>query len=205
MLRFFRLVVTMLVAVTIVISGCSEDNPCIPCDPEPCSPNTAENPVVVMQTTMGDIAVELYAQSSPITVGNFLRYVHEEYYDGVIFHRVIPNFIIQGGQYQADLQKKPAHDPIPCEADNGLSNKRGTIAMARTVDIHSATSQFFINLKDNPFLDHDVREFGYAVFGRVIVGMNIVDSISNVETTSMGEMDNVPVEPVIIRKLYRQR
>jgi cyclophilin family peptidyl-prolyl cis-trans isomerase len=184
--------------------GCSEDNPCVPCYPEPYAPGPAENPMVVMQTSMGDIAIELYAQLSPITVGNFLRYVYEEYYDGLIFHRVIPNFIIQGGQYQVDLQKRTAHDPIPCEADNSLSNKRGTIAMARTVDIHSATSQFFINLKDNPFLDYGEMEFGYAVFGRVINGMNIVDAIGNVETTSTGELDNIPVEPVIIRKIYRQ-
>ncbi len=196
--RLLRLVVATCIILSVVIAGCLKNDPCIPCDPEPVSPDTASNPIVVMETTMGDVAIELYPQASPITVGNFLRYVHEEYYDSLIFHRVIPNFVIQGGQYQVDLQKKPAHDSIPCEADNGLSNKRGTIAMARTNDINSAASQFFINIKDNPFLDHDEKQFGYAVFGRVVAGMSVVDSISNVETTSMGVLDNVPVEPVII-------
>ncbi len=200
MLRTFLLVSAILVVVMLLLSGCTEDDQYVPFRFEPFT----KNPVVVMETTVGDITVELYEQASPVTVENFLRYMREEYYDSLIFHRVIPNFVVQGGQYDVHLQKKPAHDPIPCEADNGLSNKRGTIGMARTHDIHSATSQFYINVKDNPAFDHDEIHFGYAVFGRVIAGMSVVDSISNVETTSMGGLNNLPVEPVIIWKIYLQ-
>ena len=198
MLRFSLPVAAAFIVVVILFSGCTEDDRHIPYYFAPLS----MNPVVVMETTMGDITIELYAQSSPLTVTNFLGYVRENYYDGLIFHRVVPNFIVQGGQYDVHLRKRPAHDPIPCEADNGLSNRRGTIAMARTAEIHSATSQFFINLKDNPYLDHCERDIGYAVFGGVIAGMSVVDSIGNVETTSMDGLNNVPVEPVIIRKIY---
>ena len=188
-----------LVVVMILMQGCSHDSPCIPCEPDQCT----GNPVVVIETTMGDMTIELFARESPISVGNFLLYVHDDFYDGLIFHRVIRNFIIQAGQYDENLQIKPARDPIPCEADNGLSNKRGTIAMARTIDINSATSQFFINVRDNPALDHNMVEFGYAVFGRVIAGLSVVDSIEVVETTNVNGFHDVPVEPVIISDIRR--
>lgn len=180
------------------LSGCTVDDRNEPFRFDPFTNNS----VVVMETTLGDISVELYDTVSPLSVDNFLRYVREGFYDSLIFHCVIRNFVVQGGQYGVDLQKRPTHDPIPCEADNGLSNIRGTIAMARTSEIHSAASQFYINLKDNSHLDHDEMHFGYAVFGAVIGGMSVVDSIGNVETARVGSLNNVPVDPVIILNIY---
>ncbi len=159
---------------------------------------------VLMKTSKGDIELTLYPDKAPKTVANFLRYVDEGFYDGTIFHRVIPNFMIQGGGYTPDMQRKSTHAPIVNEANNGLRNDRGTIAMARTSDPHSATSQFFINQKDNHFLDHPGRDgWGYAVFGRVTRGMEVVDAIANVPTTSRNGMRNVPVEPVIVESARR--
>jgi len=165
-----------------------------------------KNPVVVLKTNMGSIKIELYPDKAPETVKNFLWYVDHHFYDGLIFHRVIKNFMIQGGGFTKDMKKKEPNAPIVNEATNGLSNKRGTIAMARTMDINSATSQFFINLKDNTFLDHKnntPRGYGYAVFGKVIDGMDVVDAIGNVKTTSRKGYDDVPVDPVVILKAYR--
>jgi cyclophilin family peptidyl-prolyl cis-trans isomerase len=156
--------------------------------------------VVVIETTLGDIAVELDGEKAPITVENFLAYVDEGFYDGTIFHRVIPNFMIQGGGMTADMAHKKGRPPIPNEADNGLTNDRGTIAMARTAAKDSATSQFFINVKDNVFLDHGARDFGYAVFGRVIEGMDVADAISRVSTAGR----DVPVETVSIVSVRRR-
>lgn len=168
-----------------------------------------ENPKVVLETSMGKIVLEIFKDKAPETAKNFLNYVDEKFYDGTIFHRVIPNFVIQGGGYDKDMNPKPTHDPIKNEADNGLSNLRGTIAMARTNDPHSATSQFFINLVDNKGLDfkgkESGREWGYAVFGKVIEGMEVVDKIAQVKTTSKAGHQNVPVEPVIILKAYRKK
>jgi cyclophilin family peptidyl-prolyl cis-trans isomerase len=161
--------------------------------------------MVKFETSMGDIVVELDEKAAPLSVRNFLRYVNEGFYDGVIFHRVIPNFMIQGGGFTVEMEKKATHDPIVNEADNGLSNVRGSIAMARTNMPDSATSQFFINHKDNGFLNYvDESRPGYAVFGKVIEGMDVVDKIASVKTTKRkdkkGDLkSDVPVEPVVIK------
>jgi cyclophilin family peptidyl-prolyl cis-trans isomerase len=162
------------------------------------------NPRVKLETTKGAIVVELDAAKAPKTVENFLTYVRAGFYDGTIFHRVIPNFMIQGGGFTADLHQKPTREPIVNEADNGLSNARGTIAMARTSVVNSATAQFFINLRDNAFLDHkgdSSREFGYCVFGRVVEGMAVVDAIAATPTGAAGPFaSDVPKETVKIVK-----
>lgn len=164
------------------------------------------NPKVLMKTSMGDITLELHTDKAPITVENFLSYVDEKFYDGTIFHRVIPNFMIQGGGLTADLIEKPAKPPIKNEAANGLKNKRGTIAMARMPEMHSATCQFFINHVDNPFLDHKDNTpegFGYAVFGKVIEGMDVVDAIASVKTMIKQGMSDVPRETILIISVSR--
>jgi cyclophilin family peptidyl-prolyl cis-trans isomerase len=155
---------------------------------------------------MGDITVELDAEKAPVTVTNFLTYVDEKFYDGTIFHRVIPRFMIQGGGFDANLRQKKTHDPIKNEAGNGLKNVRGTIAMARTMVVDSATAQFFINTVDNAFLDHSdetPRGFGYAVFGKVTDGMAVVDAISATKTGRVGPMSDVPTQPVVIVSVRR--
>lgn len=156
------------------------------------------NTQVIFSTNRGDITIELYADKAPITVKNFLAYVDDGFFNGTIFHRVIPNFMIQGGGFTKDMQQKPTKPPIKNEADNGLRNSRGTLAMARTQVVDSATGQFFINLADNGFLDNGVRDFGYAVFGKVVGGMDVVDKIAAVQTTTKGGHQNVPVEPVVV-------
>jgi cyclophilin family peptidyl-prolyl cis-trans isomerase len=164
------------------------------------------NPEVVMETSEGGITIQLWADKSPETVRNFLRYADEKFYDDIIFHRVISNFMIQGGGFCADMKRKDSHQPIKNEATAELKNDRGTIAMARTRDIHSATCQFFINLKDNDFLNHSdntPRGFGYAVFGKVIKGMEVVDRIGKVQTTTSGPYRDVPAKPVIIKSVKR--
>ncbi len=159
---------------------------------------------VEFETTMGNFVVELYSDKAPITVANFKEYVADGFYDGTVFHRVIPGFMVQCGGFDADMEEKDnKRPPIKNEADNGLQNNRGTLSMARTADINSATSQFFINVKDNAFLDHGQRDFGYAVFGKVVDGMDVVDSISKVKTGSHGFHDDVPVEPVIITSVKK--
>jgi len=169
-----------------------------------------KNPVVIIDTSMGKIKLELYPDKAPITVKNFLGYVDDKFYDGTIFHRVIPGFMIQGGGYESDKPvmlggEKKTKAPIKNEAANGLSNKRGTIAMARTNVPDSATAQFFINLKDNTFLDKDKdpRGVGYCVFGKVLDGMDVVDKIAAVKTKTLipNQVENVPVEPVIIKSI----
>lgn len=164
------------------------------------------NPVVLMETSLGNIKIELWPDKAPETVKNFLRYVDEGFFNGTIFHRVIPGFVIQGGGFTPDMKPKKTHPPIKNEARADVKNLRGTIAMARTFQINSATSQFFINLADNKFLDHrdnTSRGFGYAVFGRVIEGMNVVDKIAKVKTRNIGIYKNVPVKPVIIKRVKR--
>lgn len=163
----------------------------------------AANPVVVIETTMGTIKVELFEDKAPITVKNFLQYVADKHYDGLIFHRVIPDFMIQGGGYEPGLKERKTRAPIKNEAGNGLSNVRGTIAMARTNVPDSATSQFFINVKDNTFLDRaQARDkVGYCVFGRVTEGMDVVDKISLVRTGRRGMLSDVPVEDVVIKSV----
>jgi peptidyl-prolyl cis-trans isomerase B (cyclophilin B) len=170
----------------------------------PCSGQEG-NPVVEADTTLGKIHLELFADKAPATVKNFLRYVDDKFYDDTIFHRVIENFMIQGGGLDADLKEKATRPPIANEAGNGLSNVRGTVAMARTVKPDSATAQFYINVQDNVFLDRAKTpdRVGYAVFGRVIAGMEVVDRIRKVKTARRGGHGDVPVEPVVIRSLRR--
>ncbi len=159
---------------------------------------------VIISTTLGDITVELNDEKAPIGTENFIHYVMEHFFNGTLFHRVIPNFMIQGGGLLPGMEDKPSGDPIENEADNGLKNERGTLAYARTGDPHSATTQFFINLKDNAFLDHtgkDPQGWGYAVFGKVIDGMDTVDAIANVETTTRRGHQDVPVEDILITKV----
>lgn len=162
-----------------------------------------ENTVVELHTTKGLIVVELDDAKAPATAANFKQYVEEKFYDGTIFHRVIPNFMIQGGGMTPDMKEKKTRDPIKNEADNGLPNLKYSIAMARTNDPHSATAQFFINSKDNAFLNHKAPSgsgWGYCVFGKVIEGQDVVDAIEKVKTRSVGFHDDVPAEPVIIEK-----
>ena len=157
-----------------------------------------------MKTSLGEMTIELDDQSAPMTVKNFLEYVDNKHYDGTVFHRVINGFMIQGGGMTADLRPKPTHDPIINEASNGLKNDRGTLAMARTSDPDSATSQFFINHKDNDFLNYtgpSPDKIGYAVFGKVVEGMDVVDKIAAVKTGSQSGYDDVPVEPVEITSI----
>lgn len=163
----------------------------------------AEKPKVLLSTTLGDIEIELEAEKAPISTANFLSYVDSGYYAGTQFHRVIPGFMVQGGGFDADMQQKDTQAPIKNEADNGLHNVRGTLAMARTQVRDSATSQFFINHKDNAFLDHGSRDFGYAVFGKVVKGMDVVDKIAQVPTGNRGGHQNVPREPVLITEAKR--
>ena len=158
---------------------------------------------VTLETSMGDIALELDDEKAPKTVANFIAYAKAGHYDGTIFHRVIDGFMIQGGGFTKDMEQKKTKEPIKNEAANGLKNFRGTIAMARTMVVDSATSQFFINLVDNSFLDYrgpDPRMFGYAVFGKVVAGMDVVDKIAKVATGNAGMHQNVPVTPVVIKK-----
>ncbi len=171
------------------------------------------NPVVLIETSMGNIKAELFQDQAPITVANFLKYTDDKHYDGTIFHRVIKTFMIQGGGFTPDMKEKPTGAPIKNESYNGLPNKRGTLAMARTGEPNSATSQFFINVKDNPFLDKANAEdkVGYCVFGKVIDGMDVVDKIKHVETgrkmvKTHGQnvpFDDVPVETVLIKSIRR--
>ncbi len=157
------------------------------------------HPTVLLKTSMGEIEIELDETKAPISVENFLGYVNDGHYGGTVFHRVIPNFMLQGGGFDAQMNQKPVKEPIKNEADNGLKNLRGTLAMARTAVVDSATSQFFINVKDNAFLDNGARDFGYAVFGRVIAGMDVVDKIAHVPTGAKGAFPkDCPVEDVLI-------
>jgi cyclophilin family peptidyl-prolyl cis-trans isomerase len=162
------------------------------------------NPRVLISTSSGDITLELDGVKAPTSTENFLGYVNAGYFDGTIFHRVIPGFMIQGGGFTAEMQQKPARHPIANEADNGLKNQRGTIAMARTTDPQSASSQFFINLVNNDFLDHKGKTgagWGYAVFGKVVEGMDVVDAIARVATGAHGPHTDVPREPVVMERV----
>lgn len=159
--------------------------------------------MITIKTSHGDIGVELFDDKAPISCENFLQYARDGHFGGTIFHRVIPNFMIQGGGFTEDMQQKATAEPITNEADNGLSNLRGTLAMARTSDINSATSQFFINLRDNKFLDHGDRDFGYAVFGKVSAGMDVVDKIAAAPTGRRGMHDDVPTTAITIESASR--
>jgi len=165
-----------------------------------------KNPVVRIETSLGTIRVELYPLQAPETVKNFLQYVDDRFYDGLIFHRIIKDFMIQGGGFEPGMKPRKTRPPIKNESANGLSNRRGTIAMARTADPDSATSQFYINVRDNTFLDRkEARDgVGYCVFGRVIEGMDVVDKISLVKTTTRGGYRDVPEQEVIIKSVRRE-
>ena len=174
----------------------------------------AENPVVAVETSMGTIKIELFEDKAPITVKNFLAYTDDKFYDGTIFHRVIgkpisdKDFMVQGGGFEPGLKQKKTKDQIKNEANNGVSNTRGTVAMARTGVVDSATAQFFINIGDNTFLDHrdaTQRGFGYCAFGKVIEGMDVVDKIKVVKTGEKNGMDDVPLEDVLIKSVKRSK
>ncbi|MBF0423182.1 MAG: peptidylprolyl isomerase [Magnetococcales bacterium] len=166
---------------------------------------TGVHPMVTLTTSLGEIVLELDETKAPITVKNFLAYVDSGFYNDTIFHRVIPGFMIQGGGLTASMDEKPNSSPIKNEADNGLTNVRGTIAMARTQVKDSATSQFFINVADNAFLNHGSRDFGYAVFGKVVKGMEIVDAIAKVKTGNKAGHSDVPIQPVTIQSAARNK
>ena len=155
------------------------------------------------KTSKGTFTVQLFDKQAPITVENILRYADEGFFDGTIFHRVIPGFMIQGGGLTPDMNNKRGHEPIKNEATNGLKNKRGTLSMARTNDVNSATSQFFTNVADNDFLDHKPGSYGYAVFGRIDSGMDVVDAIAAVKTGNRGGHQDVPFETVVIESVTR--
>ena len=160
--------------------------------------------MVIIRTTFGELKLELDAEKAPKTVENFLKYVGDGYYDGTIFHRVIDNFMIQGGGFETDMSEKQSGESIENEADNGLKNDFGTVAMARTMEPHSATAQFFINVKDNDFLNHsgkNMQGWGYTVFGKIIDGAEVLDKIRAVPTTSRGGHQDVPKDPVIIESV----
>lgn len=176
-------------------------------EPSTATSSSDDGALVILETTLGDITLELDADAAPETVDNFLTYVDDGFYDDLIFHRVISGFMIQGGGFDDEMSQKTPRDPIQNESDNGLSNDRGTIAMARTPDPHSATSQFFINVEDNANLNHRGSQWGYAVFGQVVDGMDVVDAIVSSETetltTDMGPMGDVPVDTIYIERAYR--
>ena len=164
----------------------------------------ADNPMVVIETSMGNITVELYPDRAPKSVENFLSYVKDGFYEGTVFHRVMRGFMIQGGGLTADLARKPTRVPVENEASNGLKNQRGTLAMARTAEVNSATSQFFINTVNNGALDHKgmgANDYGYCVFGKVMEGMDVVDKIEKVETGTKSGYRDVPVEAVVIKSV----
>jgi peptidyl-prolyl cis-trans isomerase B (cyclophilin B) len=191
----------ILVGVLVLAIGAIEVGCTMAEDGKPENPN---DPIVLMSTSVGDVKIELFKDKAPATVANFLAYVNDGFYDGTVFHRVIPRFMIQGGGFTPDMKQKPTKAAIKNEAGNGLKNKFGTLAMARTSDVHSATAQFFINTKDNDFLDHKddtMQGYGYCVFGKVIEGSKVVQKIEAVETDTKGAHEDVPVEPVVIKSI----
>ena len=186
-MRSVACIIALTGALLISLPACSEADP-------------PGGPVVVLSTSLGEIRIGLYEKEAPETVKNFLGYVNDGFFDGTIFHRVIPNFMVQGGGFTPDMQQKQTKRPIRNEADNGLQNDEGTVAMARTNAIHSATSQFFINVTRNSFLGHQGQaNFGYCVFGRVIEGLDVVKQIEGVQTGRHGMYDDVPLEPIVIQ------
>jgi len=189
-----QLVGTMIVTAVLAVQSNAEE--------QGMTTNTAN--VVVMETSLGNVEIELLAEKAPVSVSNFLAYVDGGFYDGTIFHRVISGFMIQGGGFEGGMNQKPTRAPIKNEAKNGLKNDRGTLSMARTSVIDSATSQFFINVANNDFLNHGTRDYGYAVFAKVVGGMDVVDKIAAVRTGVSGGMRDVPVETVTIKSVKRK-
>lgn len=195
--KFLQAALIIALFMTAVFSGCTPAGMA--------GPGTSGDPIVVLETSMGTLFLQLFEREAPIGTANFLEYVRSGYYDGLIFHRVINGFMIQGGGYDANLDKKETGDPIVNEAKNGLRNLRGMLSYARTDVVNSATTQFFINLENNRSLDHRSNTplgFGYAVFGKVVRGMAIVDEIAKVRTTKIKGMTDVPAVPVVIEKAY---
>ncbi len=196
----FTGMIFMIFSILVLLVGCSSKSTETTKGDE-----NMKNTIVVLETSKGNIEIELYQDKAPISTKNFLDYVEKGHYDGLIFHRVMKGFMIQGGGFDKDMSEKATDGPIKNEAGNGIKNEKGTIAMARTMVVDSATSQFFINVADNAFLDHSddtMRGFGYAVFGKVISGMDVVSQIESSATHSVGQFDDVPVEPIIIKKAY---
>jgi len=159
--------------------------------------------MILFETTLGNFKIEFFEKEAPLSVANFLKYIDDGFFDGTIFHRVVPGFVIQGGGFTEDMAQKKTEPPVKNEADNGLNNERGTLSMARTNDINSATSQFFVNLKDNEFLDHSRQNFGYAVFAKVTEGMDVIDRIAAVKTGRKRGHEDVPVEAVVMKSVRR--
>ncbi len=179
----------IIIAVTLLVMGCS-------------APKEQMNPHVILETSKGAIELELYPKQAPATVDNFLKYVNSSFYDGTVFHRVIPGFMVQGGGFISDGAQKPTSSPIDLESSNGLNNDAGTVAMARTSDPDSATSQFFINVANNTFLNYAQGNDGYAVFGKVVNGMDVVKSIMAVKTGNRQGMSDWPTEDITLTKAY---
>ena len=201
-MRPMRRMTRTLVAFTLAVVTVAAGTAARAADPKPAAKPEGGSNVVVLETTLGNIEIQLDAEKAPISTENFLAYVDSGHYDGTVFHRVIPGFMIQGGGFDAQLSQKPTRGPIKNESGNGLSNQRGTIAMARTNDPNSATAQFFINTVDNDFLN---RPPGYAVFGKVTAGMDVVDKIAGVKTGAKGMFgQDVPLESVVITKARRK-
>ena len=204
MTRFSAFLLALTLGASLSATGCNAKEPgkqTVSTQPAAGQP---ANPRVLIETSKGNITVELFRGNAPLSVDNFLKHVNAGFYDGTIFHRVIPGFMIQGGGMLPDMTEKPRGTPIQNEADNGLKNLRGTLAMARTGEPHSATSQFFINVNDNYFLNHrgkSVEGWGYAVFGQVIDGMPVVDAIVAVQRGNYGPHQDVPLEPVVMKKV----
>jgi cyclophilin family peptidyl-prolyl cis-trans isomerase len=191
-------------ALLLGISGCGASEPGKQTVSTAPAAGQPANPRVLIETSKGNITVELFPAQAPQSSGNFLNYVNTGFYDGLVFHRVIPNFMIQAGGMTPDMEEKPKNAPIRNEADNGLKNLRGTLAMARTGEPHSASSQFFINVADNAFLNHRGKSFegwGYAVFGQVVDGMDVVDAIAAVPRGNRGPYGDVPIEPVVMKRV----
>jgi len=198
-MKQFLIKLSVTASILFFFSACSAD------EKQPTAKTTTVNDsenTVILLTNKGNIKLKLYPEKAPITVKNFLSYVDTGFYNNTIFHRIIPGFVIQGGGFSKEMDRKKTLPPIKNEADNGQKNLRGTLSMARTNIVNSATSQFFINLKDNDSLDHGSRDFGYAVFAEVIEGMEIVDKIASVKTTN-SPMPNIPVEQVVIESVKR--
>lgn len=183
-----KIILSLIAAALLITSGCAK---------------TKTQTKVLIETNLGNIEVELFDKEAPETVTNFLNYVDNGFYDGTIFHRVIKGFMIQGGGFTPDMQQKPTNAPVKNEANNGLKNQRGTLAMARTQSVNSATSQFFINTVNNNFLDHGARDYGYCVFGKVVSGIDIVDAIESVKTGTKGYHGDVPADNVVIISVKR--
>jgi cyclophilin family peptidyl-prolyl cis-trans isomerase len=194
----------MSIATLVLLLSQAPTTPPPPVSPSP-EPTPFSGPVVVLDTSLGRIKLGLRQDKAPVTVKNFLTYLRGGHYDGTIFHRVIPGFMIQGGGFEEDMTERPTRPPIVNEAKNGLSNRRGTVAMARTNDPNSATAQFFINVNDNHGLDFGVRGAGYAVFGEVLEGMEVADKIVAVPTTSKGAHQNVPRTPIVLTRAREQK